>query len=253
MNLFLFLSLLLFSFLLTTTHASCPHTREQALQCIMRYVDIDGDGQITYTEFDSARHAYLGLSERFMFMTAARFILDCDANGDAVVTMADMDDASDTCIVSCGEIVQFHDHLCSGAQVAAYHKTSTHAKRQPCLYSRDDTGFMALRYLDRNHDSQISASELTYAFDTYLNATQRSLMPTLAQFYANCDTNGDKLVSWTDFQATSGTCLNTCQKLTAFNLWIITPAKTEYIARTGHVRRSVRSLLLPLGIALGTP
>lgn len=116
---------------------------------------------------------------------------------------------------------------------------ATCALAQQCPYTRDQAANCAMRYLDMNKDSSISSTELTYAFNHYLNAMQRALAPTTEQFLRNCDPNGDKLINRAEFDAMAATCMATCQKITFFIQFICLPAQTEYVARTGHTKRKI--------------
>lgn len=213
----------------------CPYIREQATRCAMNYLDYDGDGKLSIMEIDLAHAKYLSTIEQWTIASTRDIMHGCDADNDAFISHEDFAATEATCFHTCASLTRFMDHICARAQA----EHSPRVKRA-CAYNRDDVGLQAMRYLDYNHDHMISASELVYSFDNYLNATQRALMPTIAQFYANCDRNGDRLVSWADFQNSTATCLNTCQKLTVFTRWIIVPAQAEYISIHGHARRDVR-------------
>lgn len=110
---------------------------------------------------------------------------------------------------------------------------------QACPYSRDQAAACMLRYLDRNQDGALSSTEINYALTHYLNAMQRALAPTEAQFLANCDVNHDRLITMDEFQRTASTCMATCQRITQAIVFICGPAQAEYRNRTGHNRRTV--------------
>lgn len=105
----------------------------------------------------------------------------------------------------------------------------------------------ALRYLDINRDGALSSTEITYAFNRYLNAMQRAVAPTEAQFLANCDMNNDKMITMQEFVATPTTCLATCMRIGQMIQFICIPAQKAYRDRTGHNRDVVQpdGLILP--------
>jgi len=67
----------------------CHFTRADAVDCIVRYVDSNGDRVVTVAEVDAARERYTGIALRLLErvvawrvdVSSAKILRDCGANG----------------------------------------------------------------------------------------------------------------------------------------------------------------------------
>lgn len=92
---------------------TCQFTREQSLQCLVDYVDLNHDGQIEESEFDYAKSHYLPpaaqrlerIAESLGFkIPFSQLLRDCDPNHDGILTSWDWMHSQKTCLPTQGEM-----------------------------------------------------------------------------------------------------------------------------------------------------
>lgn len=85
----------------------CAYTRQQALRCIAKYVDANGDGEISKSEFLRAKERYLPpqlrvaewvLNRLGYYITLKDVMRGCDANQDGHLTLEDWKEGRKTCL-----------------------------------------------------------------------------------------------------------------------------------------------------------
>lgn len=85
----------------------CAWTRNDALHCIGTYVDTNHDTEISQSEFEHAKHAYLPKQARFAMLFANYIGYDvkfkdvlsgCDVNKDGKLTLWDWEHGSKSCL-----------------------------------------------------------------------------------------------------------------------------------------------------------
>lgn len=86
---------------------NCDFTRDEALTCIAKYVDIDHNGEITSFEFERAKSLYTPpqlrvaewvLNRMGYYISIADVMTGCDANHDGRLTLIDWKESVKTCL-----------------------------------------------------------------------------------------------------------------------------------------------------------
>ena len=105
----------------------CAFSREQALDCIKTYVDVNHDNVITLEELEDARSKYTSTLQKAASWLASwftdsvstpRIIKDCDFNHDGVFTPDDFIQATTTCLPKCRDLMLMKG-VCEKAAAAA--------------------------------------------------------------------------------------------------------------------------------------
>jgi len=95
----------------------CSPSREQAQQCLVKYVDLNGDMEITQEEIDAARDRNLYYYEKFatwiLNVDNEEIMRKCDADGDRKITPTDFEATSDTCLAKCASIQKLFTYICN--------------------------------------------------------------------------------------------------------------------------------------------
>jgi hypothetical protein len=137
---------MLFIFFISTTFGwsffgygnSCVFTREDAITCFKKYVDLNHDNVITVEELELAKNKYEGFAlkkaEAFLkspivryFVgdintTTAKVIQDCDYNHDGIFTPDDFRLSTKTCLPNRYGMCLLHK-VCETAAEEAFHDT----------------------------------------------------------------------------------------------------------------------------------
>lgn len=95
---------------------TCGFTRDDALQCIAKYVDTNGDREISADEFEHAKKEYLPKQAQMARWIARRLGYDvtikdvmygCDVNKDGHLTLSDWQDGAKVCLPGKGDLCKF--------------------------------------------------------------------------------------------------------------------------------------------------
>lgn len=105
----------------TVENKDCP-TREECMDCVLKYADIDGDALIGIEEIRAAKAKYLTWFERFMAWgtgQSAELMLElCDADNDGYISHEDFVKSEKTCLAECFKRQLFFDKICRPAEAA---------------------------------------------------------------------------------------------------------------------------------------
>lgn len=92
---------------------TCGYTRDDALLCIAKYVDTNGDKEISAAEFEAAKRAYLPRQARMAAWVARRMGYDisiadvmkgCDVDGDGRLTLSDWEHGEKVCLPGAADL-----------------------------------------------------------------------------------------------------------------------------------------------------
>lgn len=109
--------LLLAAILLVAAAKNCSPSREDAQKCLVNYVDLDSNLEITQDEIDAARDRNLYAYEKFAtwLLNAAdndEIMRKCDADGDRIITPTDFEVTLHTCLAKCDSIQKLFTYIC---------------------------------------------------------------------------------------------------------------------------------------------
>ncbi len=86
---------------------NCEFTREQSLDCLREYVDLNHNGEIEASEFDYAKTHYLPpVAQRLQWLASkanydipfSQLLRDCDPNHDGILSEWDWMHSTKTCL-----------------------------------------------------------------------------------------------------------------------------------------------------------
>lgn len=95
------------------TSDTCGYTRDDALLCIAKYVDTNGDREISEAEFEHARDTYLPRQARAAHWIAHKLGFDvtmadvkygCDIDHDNRLTLSDWENGAKKCLPGKGDL-----------------------------------------------------------------------------------------------------------------------------------------------------
>ena len=94
----------------------CTQSREDAKECLLKYVDIDKNKQIDQNEIDAARSRNLYFYEKALAWIVAtdntEIMRKCDFNKNGVITLDDFEKSKGTCLSKCESIAKLFYYVC---------------------------------------------------------------------------------------------------------------------------------------------
>ena len=102
-------------------------TRQRAIDCALRYVDVmPQDGFITPEEIEHAKETILTRLQRgaSFVVTTGTIMNDCDKNHDGKISRADMEQSAGSCLNAPWKLTMFDKYVCkqAAAKENALHK-----------------------------------------------------------------------------------------------------------------------------------
>jgi len=110
----IFLLYLVVTFLLGVSWATAP-SREELADCMLRYVDVNHDGCVTFEEVDLAKKTYLTWWQRMGATRTEKVMRDCDFDHDGCMTKQDVIASNKTCLATEERRQMFYDYVCKNA------------------------------------------------------------------------------------------------------------------------------------------
>ena len=113
-------------------HPHKPHTPEAAIECGMKYADLNHDGGLSVAEVTVIRRLALGavlnagvsLLEHVPLIgqkiTVEQIFRDCDANKDGLITMTDFEHMRATCLETKGKVDDVMAWVCQPGAKGAF-------------------------------------------------------------------------------------------------------------------------------------
>ena len=93
--------------------SSSGHTRDECIECTMRYIDVEPkDGFVTEMEIDNARARLLSWFERAGAEATPTIIYDCDFDRDGKISRADMMSSNTTCLNNPDKLERYWKYIC---------------------------------------------------------------------------------------------------------------------------------------------
>ena len=108
--------------LLVTVATACAYTRDQAVYYGMRYLDINNDHRVSFTEMNYAYTKFLNAEQRATMPVLPALFASCDPDKSGLISEWDFEN-SVGCIDTCKQITDFIELLCWPARAEYIDRT----------------------------------------------------------------------------------------------------------------------------------
>lgn len=99
----------------------CKHERTDAVECAIRYLDLNGDDLLSRHELEMMRHRLLYPHERLAMESVATVLAHCDHDKDGYISAWDFEQSKKTCLNTCTKVDMFFEYICERAAKGENH------------------------------------------------------------------------------------------------------------------------------------